>query len=71
MIRKNIDLSPEAVKILSIQAVEKGSNFKNHVQSILEELAKKIDAAKQKNSNLQPFDRYNNSIRRQVQLAAQ
>jgi predicted DNA binding CopG/RHH family protein len=38
--RKNIDLSDEAVKALSIQAIENGTNFKNYVEAILEELAK-------------------------------
>lgn len=39
-IRKNIDLSDEAVKALSIQAIENGTNFKNYVEAKLEELAK-------------------------------
>ena len=38
--RKNIDISGEAVKALSIQAIENGTNFKNHVERILEETAK-------------------------------
>ena len=38
--RKNIDLSDETVKTLSIQAIENGTNFKNYVESKLEELAK-------------------------------
>lgn len=38
--RKNIDLSNEAVKALSIQAIENGTNFKNYVEAKLEELAK-------------------------------
>jgi hypothetical protein len=38
--RKNIDLSNEAVKALSIQAIESGTNFKNYVEAKLEELAK-------------------------------
>lgn len=38
--RKNIDLSDEAVKSLSIQAIENGTNFKNYVEVKLEELAK-------------------------------
>lgn len=37
---KNIDLSDEAVKALSIQAIENGTNFKNYVEVKLEELAK-------------------------------
>jgi hypothetical protein len=38
--RKNIDISDEAVKVLSIQAIENGTNFKNYVEAKLEELAK-------------------------------
>jgi hypothetical protein len=38
--RKNIDLSDEAVKALSIQAIENGTNFKNYVEAKLEEMAK-------------------------------
>lgn len=38
--RKNIDLSDEVVKALSIQAIENGTNFKNYVEGKLEELAK-------------------------------
>lgn len=38
--RKNIDLSDEVVKALSIQAIENGTNFKNYVEAKLEELAK-------------------------------
>jgi len=38
--RKNIDLSDEAVKALSIQAIENGTNFKNYVEAKLEALAK-------------------------------
>jgi len=40
IMRKNIDLSDEAVKVLSIQAIENGTNFKNYVEAKLEELAK-------------------------------
>lgn len=38
--RKNVDLSDEAVKALSIEAIENGTNFKNYVEAKLEELAK-------------------------------
>ena len=38
--RKNIDLSDDAVKALSIQAIENGTNFKNYVEAKLEELEK-------------------------------
>ena len=37
--RKNIDISDDAVKALSIQAIENGTNFKNYVENILEEIA--------------------------------
>jgi hypothetical protein len=37
---KNIDLSNEAVKALSIQAIEHGTNFKNYVESKLEKISK-------------------------------
>ena len=38
--RKNIDLSDEAVKALSIQAIENGTNFKNYVEAKLKNLLK-------------------------------
>jgi len=38
--RKNIDLSDNAVKALSIQAIENRTNFKNYVEAKLEEIAK-------------------------------
>ena len=37
---KNIHLSEETIKALSIQAIEHGTNFKNYVESKLESLAK-------------------------------
>jgi len=40
--RKNIDLSDEAVKVLSIEAIENGTNFKNYVEAKLEELSQWI-----------------------------
>lgn len=40
--RKNIDLTVEAVKALSIQAIENGTNFKNYVEGKLEELSKEV-----------------------------
>lgn len=36
---KNIHLSDEAIKSLSIQAIESGTNFKNYVEAKLEALA--------------------------------
>jgi hypothetical protein len=39
--RKNLDISEEAVKALKIQAIQKGfPDFKNYAQHILEEAAK-------------------------------
>lgn len=57
--RKNIDLSDEAVKALSIQAIESGTNFKNYVESKLEELAKtklppRAKYGREKNKKLLP-----------------
>ena len=40
--RKNIDLTKETVKALTIKAVENETNFKNFVENHLEKLAKKI-----------------------------
>ena len=33
---KNIHLSEDAIKSLSIMAIENGTNFKNYVESLLE-----------------------------------
>ncbi len=41
MKRKNIDLSPEVFKSLSIMAAEAGKDLKNFIQDKLAELAKK------------------------------
>jgi hypothetical protein len=38
--RMESNVSDEAVKALSIQAIENGTNFKNYVEAKLEELAK-------------------------------
>lgn len=38
--RKNLDLSPDCIKTLSIKAIEKGMVFKTYVEKILEDLAK-------------------------------
>lgn len=40
-IRKNLDLSPSCVKVLSKEAIDKNTVFKLHAESILEEAAKK------------------------------
>lgn len=37
---KNIHLSEEAIKALSIMAIEEGTNFKNFVEAHLEALSK-------------------------------
>lgn len=39
-IRKNIDISEEAVKELSKMAIDHNSNFKNFVETLLEKLSK-------------------------------
>jgi len=45
--RKNIDLSEEAVEVLTIQAIKKKTVFKLHVEDILENIAKPfIDSEK-------------------------
>lgn len=43
---KNIHLSESAIRALSIKAVEQGSNFKNYVETILENLANQKKKAK-------------------------
>ena len=55
--RKNIDLSDEAVKALSIQAIENGTNFKNYVEAKLEELSKEGKKNIKKNSTKEQFDK--------------
>jgi len=44
-IAKNIHLSEGAVKALSIQAIENGTNFKNFVEAKLEGLARNSDSS--------------------------
>jgi hypothetical protein len=40
--RKNLDFTSETIKVLSIEAIEKGfGNFKNYVEHLIEEHAKK------------------------------
>lgn len=41
-IRKNIDLSADAVKAITIEAAKKGTNFKNLSEKILEDFAAKL-----------------------------
>lgn len=36
---KNIHLTEKAIELLSIQAIKKGTNFKNYVEGILERTA--------------------------------
>ena len=49
--RKNIDLSDDAVKAITIQAVTEGTVFKLKVEQILEDYAKPfIVFSKQKNA---------------------
>ena len=40
--RKNIDLSPDAVKVLTIEAVKQGTVFKLFVEKQLEDIASKL-----------------------------
>jgi hypothetical protein len=39
--KKQLDLPEEAVKALTHEAIEKGTDFKNYVQTILTEKARK------------------------------
>lgn len=44
-IRKNLDLTEETIKLLSIQAIEKGfGSFKVYAQHLLEQQAEKAKA---------------------------
>ena len=43
--RKNIDLSTDDIKTLTIEAVQKGTNFKNHIEEVLRKRAEKIRKA--------------------------
>lgn len=47
--QKIIHLSEGAIKALSIKAIEKGTNFKNYVENVLEVLA--VGAVRQKKKN--------------------
>jgi hypothetical protein len=49
--RKNIDLSDETVRILTVRAAQCGTNFKNYVEAKLEKFAKEI--LKQNNGMVQ------------------
>lgn len=40
--RKNLDFSTECIKEISKEAIDKGTVFKLHAESILEEYAKKL-----------------------------
>lgn len=48
MIRKNLDLSAEAVKALTIQAIKENTVFKLYAQKILEDAAKPFIEAEKK-----------------------
>lgn len=39
--RKNIDISLEAIRTISIQAAKEGTNFKNYVEGKVEKMAKR------------------------------
>jgi hypothetical protein len=45
---KQINLSEGAIKALSIEAINKGTNFKNYVEDNLEQLAVRLLAVRQK-----------------------
>lgn len=45
---KNIHLSEEAIKALSIQAIRENTNFKNYVEAKLEALAKTLEQKNKK-----------------------
>lgn len=44
--RKIIDLNEDTFKTLSIMAIQKGTNLKNYIESVLNELAEDYDDAK-------------------------
>ena len=45
---KQINLTEGAIKALSIDAINKGTNFKNYVEDTLEMLAVRLGAVRQK-----------------------
>ena len=45
---KQINLTKEAIQALSIEAIKKGTNFKNYVENNLEALAVRLGAVRQK-----------------------
>ncbi len=45
---KQINLTEGAIKSLSIEAINKGTNFKNYVEDTLEVLAVRLGAVRQK-----------------------
>lgn len=51
MKRKNLDLTENCIKEIAKEAIDKGTDFKNLAQNILENYAKNIIANKQKYSN--------------------
>jgi hypothetical protein len=42
MKRKNLDLTEDCIKAIAKEAIDKGTDFKNHAQAILEEHAKAL-----------------------------
>ena len=44
--RKIIDLNEDTFKTLSIMAIQKGTNLKNYIESVLNELAEDYEDAK-------------------------
>lgn len=45
---KQINLTEGAIQALSIEAIKKGTNFKNYVEVILEQMALGLGAVRQK-----------------------
>lgn len=46
--RKNIDLTTDCIKAITIEAIEEGTVFKLHAEKILENYSKQIALKKQK-----------------------
>jgi hypothetical protein len=45
---KQINLTEGAIQAISIEAIKKGTNFKNYVEGNLEQLAVRLGAVRQK-----------------------
>lgn len=49
--RKNLDLTPDCIKAITIEAVEEGTVFKLHAEKILENYAQNLIALKKQKSD--------------------